>query len=145
MSDIFDRILMLKDTPFFSAVNTDDLRVVAQEIEEEAYLAGDRVFDIYDPSDRVYIIQTGKVGISIDEDPSKKEFITTLGERECFGEMGVLDDEPRSATVHVVEDAVLLVLEKSKLRGLLATYPELGLGILRSLTQRLREANRRLS
>ncbi len=136
---------MLKDTPFFSAVNTDDLRVVAQEIEEEAYLAGDRVFDIYDPSDRVYIIQTGKVGISIDEDPSKKEFITTLGERECFGEMGVLDDEPRSATVHVVEDAVLLVLEKSKLRGLLATYPELGLGILRSLTQRLREANRRLS
>lgn len=144
MSDIFDRILMLKDTSFFSAVNTDDLRVVAQEVEEEAYLSGDRVFDIHDPSDRVYIIRSGKVGISIDEDPSKKEFIATLGERECFGEMGVLDDEPRSATVHVVEDAVLLVLEKSKLRGLLATYPELGLGILRSLTQRLREANRRM-
>jgi CRP/FNR family cyclic AMP-dependent transcriptional regulator len=145
MGDIFERILMLKDTPFFSAVNTDDLHVVAQEIQEEAYLSGDRVFDIYDPSDRVYIIRSGKVGISIGEDPASKEFITILGERECFGEMGVLDDEPRSATVHVIEDAVLLVLEKSKLRGLIATYPELSLGIMRSLTGRLREANRRLA
>jgi CRP-like cAMP-binding protein len=117
--------------------------VVAQEIQEEAYLSGDRVFDIYDPRDRVYIIRSGKVGISIEEDPTRKEFITTLGERECFGEMGVLDDEPRSATVHVIEDAVLLVLEKTKLRGLIATYPELSLGIMRSLTARLREANRR--
>ena len=134
---------MLKDTPFFSAVETDDLRVVALEIEEEAYLAGDRVFDIHDPSDRVYIVQSGKVGISLNEDPAKTDFIVELGERECFGEMGVLDDEPRSATVHVIEDSVLLVLEKSKLRGLIATYPELSLGIMRSLTRRLRQENLR--
>lgn len=134
---------MLKDAPFFAAVNTDDLRVVAQEIEEEVYLSGDRVFDIHDPSDRVFIIQNGKIGISLSEDPRQKDFIARLGERECFGEMGVLDDEPRSASAHVIEDAILLVLEKTKLRGLIATYPELSIGIMRSLSMRLREANQR--
>lgn len=143
MSDIFERILILKDTPFFAAVNTDDLHVVAQEIEEEAYLSGDRVFDIHDPSDRVFIIQSGKIGISLNENPNKKDFIAMLGERECFGEMGVLDDEPRSASAHVIEDAILLVLEKTKLRGLIAAYPELSIGIMRSLSKRLREANQR--
>lgn len=142
--NLFSRILILKNTPVFASVNTDDLYMVARELVEEAYLSGDRVFDIYDPSDRFFVIQSGRIGISVTAGPPNGEFVSELGSGECFGEMGVLDDEPRSATAHVLEDSILLVLDRAKLIGLLETYPELSLGVLRSLTQRLREANRRV-
>ncbi|MEJ2106347.1 MAG: cyclic nucleotide-binding domain-containing protein [Acidiferrobacteraceae bacterium] len=144
MADLYTRILMLSKAPVFSSVNTEDLRVLALELEEEACFAGERVFDISEPSDRVYIIESGKIGISINPDPKAKEFIATLGPNECFGEMGIFDDNPRSATAHVLEDSTLLVLDKAKLRALVLNYPEMALGMLRSLSLRLREANRKL-
>jgi CRP-like cAMP-binding protein len=55
--------------------------------------------------------------------------------------MNLLDDLPRSASAHVIEDSILLVLEKSRLRGLIINYPELSLGMLKSLSLRLRQAN----
>jgi CRP-like cAMP-binding protein len=145
MSDLFERILLLKRTPVFSAVTTDDLRLVAQELSEEAFFAGERVFDINDPSDRLYLIERGRVGISLHADPNVQEFIATLGPRECFGEMGLFDDAPRSATAHVLEDARLLALDKGKLLGILQAYPALGLGVIRSLSERLRATNKRVS
>ena len=58
--------------------------------------------------------------------------------------MGMLDDQPRSATAHVIEDSNLLILEKSRLKALIIHYPELSLGILRGLSLRLRETNVRV-
>ncbi len=144
MSDLFERILLLKQAPIFSKVSTEDLRVVAHELEEEACFIGERVFDINDPSDRMYIIEYGKIGISLETNPGKKEFIVELGAKECFGEMGMFDDKPRSATAYVIEDSGLLALEKSKLRALIINYPELSLGIMGSISSRLRDANLRL-
>lgn len=144
MSDLFDRILLLKKSGLFSEVATEDLRVVAQELDEEVCFKGERVFDIGDPSDKLFIIEQGRIGISIRENPREREYIAEMGAGECFGEMGMLDDQPRSATVHVIEDVTLLALDKLKLKALLTSYPELGLGIMRSLSLRLREANLKL-
>ena len=144
MSNLFDRILLLKKSGLFSEVTTEDLRVVAQELDQEVCFKGERVFDIGDPSDKLCIIEQGRIGISIKESPRVQEYIAEMGEGECFGEMGMLDDQPRSATVHVIEDVTLLTLDKLKLKALLISYPELGLGIMRSLSLRLREANLKL-
>jgi CRP-like cAMP-binding protein len=144
MADLYTRILMLSRAPVFAGVNTEDLRVLARELEEEACFAGERVFDINEPSDRVYIIESGSIGISINPDPKAREYIVTLGPNECFGEMGLFDDKPRSATAHVLEDSMLLALDKAKLRALILRYPEVALGMLRGLSLRLREANRKL-
>jgi CRP-like cAMP-binding protein len=144
MADLYTRILMLSKAPVFAGVNTEDLRVLARELEVEACFTGERIFDINEPSDRVYVIETGKIGISICPDPKVREFIVTLGPNECFGEMGLFDDKPRSATAHVLEDSTLLALDKAKLRALILRYPEMALGMLRSLSLRLREANRKL-
>jgi CRP-like cAMP-binding protein len=142
MSDLFTRILLLKNAPTFSQVKTEDLKVVAQSLEEEVYFSGDRVFDIDEHGDRMYIIQKGRIGISLDKDRNKTiTFIAELGEGEVFGEMNLLDDLPRSASAHVIENSTLLSLEKSRLRGLIINYPELSLGILKSLCLRLRQAN----
>ncbi|GMR19903.1 MAG: hypothetical protein BMS9Abin36_0498 [Gammaproteobacteria bacterium] len=142
MPDFFERVLLLKKAPIFSAVLTEDLRVVAQELREEPCFTGERVFDIHDPSDKAYIIQEGRIGISIHTDPKIKDFIAELGFKECFGEMGLFDDQPRSATAHVLEDGILLAIGKSKLRALVIRYPELSLGIMRSLSLRLRDSHR---
>jgi CRP-like cAMP-binding protein len=141
MSDLFERILLLKKAPAFMQVKTEDLKIVAQSLEEETYFTGERVFDIGEQGDCMYILQKGRVGISLEKKSSmdKASFIAELGEGECFGEMNLLDDLPRSASAYVMEDSTLLSLEKSRLRGLIINYPELSLGILKSLSLRLRQ------
>ncbi|NOR42026.1 MAG: cyclic nucleotide-binding domain-containing protein [Gammaproteobacteria bacterium] len=142
MSDLIERILLLKSSPAFNHVKTEDLRTVAQALEEETYFSGERVFEIGEHGDCMYIIQSGKIGISLDVvAKDTRQFIAQLAEGDCFGEMNLLDDLPRSASAHVIENATLLVLEKSRLRGLIISYPELSLGMLKSLSLRLREAN----
>ena len=142
MSDLIERILLLKSSPVFNHVKTEDLRIVAQSLEEETYFSGERVFEIGEYGDCMYIIQAGTIGISLDTDIKETgQFIARLAEGDCFGEMNLLDDLPRSASAHVIENATLLVLEKSRLRGLIISYPELSLGMLKSLSLRLREAN----
>jgi len=143
MPDLFDRLLMLKQSPVFSLVPTDDLRQVAQALEEQRFYSGDRIFEINDQGDNLYILVSGTVGISIDPDSASRNFIVTLGPGDCFGEMNLLDDKPRSATAHAIEDTVVLSLDKSRLRGLILSYPEISIGMLRSLSLRLREANLR--
>lgn len=141
MSDLFERILLLKNSPIFAQVTTEDLRVVAQALEQETYLRGERVFDMNEQGEHMYVLQSGKVGISLEPESSGTNFVTVLGPGECFGEMNLLDELPRSAAAHVLEDSEILSLDKGRLRGLIISYPELALGMLRGLSIRLRQSN----
>jgi CRP/FNR family cyclic AMP-dependent transcriptional regulator len=143
MPDIFDRLLLLKQSPVFSMVSTDDLRVVAQSLEKQEYFAGDHIFEINEQGDHLYILVSGKVGITIDKNPCSENYIALLGQGDTFGEMNLLDDLPRSATAHVLEDAAVLTLEKTRLRGLIQSYPDISIGMLRSMSLRIREVNLR--
>ena len=144
MPDLFERLILLKKSPIFSMVMTDDLRVVAQAMEKQQYFAGDRIFEIGDQGDHLYIIVSGKVGISLEAKPSDTSYVAVLSSGDCFGEMNLLDDLPRSATAEVIEDTTLLSLEKTCLRGLIQSYPDMSIGILRSLSLRLRDVNQKL-
>ena len=144
MADFFDRIVILKRTPIFAEVATDDLRVVVEEMQEEVYFAGERVFEINDPSDRMYIVLTGRIGISINPNPNVQDYVSIVGPGGCFGEMGPLDGSPRSATSHVIDESHLLYLGKLKLHGLIASYPELAFGLLHGMSARVRETSDKL-
>ncbi len=137
--DLIEHISLLKQTDIFSEVSTDDLLFVAQEVEEIRYFAGDRVFDINEAGRHLYIIIHGKIGLSTSPDPESTDYFTVLEPGSSFGEMNLLDNLPRSATAHVIEDSVLLTLEKNRLIGLLKSYPELSLGILREMSLKIRE------
>lgn len=143
MTDIFGRILLLKQSSLFVQVETEQLRAVAAELEEELYVSGERIFDINEQGDRAYILESGQVGISILPDPQVQEFVATLGPGDMFGEMNLFDQLPRSGTAHVLAESCILSLDQSKLRGLILCYPELGLGLLRGLSLRLRAMNAR--
>jgi CRP-like cAMP-binding protein len=141
--DFFDRVLLLKRAPFFAEVETDDLRHVARALEEQVFESGEPVFRIDERGDHMYIVVSGRVGISTARDVRAKDFIAELGEGECFGEMNLVDELPRSATALALEATHLLTLEKARLRSLLMSYPAIAVGMLRALSLRLREAHRR--
>ncbi len=141
MIDLFQRIDFLQNSDIFRTVNTDDLRLVADLLEEERFYRGDHVFEMHDMGDYMYVVTEGLVGISLDV--NKDEFVVTRKPGECFGEMNLIDDLPRSATAVVLEDAMLLRLDKQKLRGLILSYPELALGMLKTLSLNLRNTTKR--
>jgi len=92
----------------------------------------------------MYIVLNGKIGISINPDPKVEDFVSIVEEGGCFGEMGPLDGSPRSGTAHVIEDSQLLYLDKLKLHGLIASYPELSFGLLHGMSTRVRETSEKL-
>lgn len=138
VSDLLERVWLLKQAPLFADVETEDLQMVAQELDEETCVAGERLFDRGDAGDRAYFIVHGRIGMSVHANPSAGGFIATLGERECFGELCLLDDRPRAASAHVVQDATLLALDRHKFRALIERSPALALGVLRGYGARLR-------
>jgi CRP/FNR family cyclic AMP-dependent transcriptional regulator len=138
---VIERILLLKRVPFFELLRTDQLRYIAPILEPVVWIRGERVFLKGDPADALYIIVSGRIGISLPDDANSRDFVATLHDGDCFGEMGVLDDLPRSATAHALQDTEALGLGKDKLHGLLLSYPELGVGMLRAMSRRLRQAD----
>jgi len=141
MINLFERIRLLKQSSIFNGVETDDLRFVAELLEQEVSFKSEHIFDINDYGNEMYIITSGKIGISIKS--HEDDYISILSTGDCFGEMNLLDGLPRSATACALEDSQLLSLSKSNLRGLILSYPEISLGMLRSLSLRLRDTNKK--
>ncbi len=135
---LFERIMLLKKVPFFELLRTDQLRHLAAALESVAWPAREIIFETGEPGDAMYIIVGGKVGISLGGTASFEDFIVELKPGEFFGEMAILDDQPRSASAVTVEGTEAYSLSKEKTRGLLLAYPELGTGMLRALSRRLR-------
>lgn len=141
MSGHLERVLLLTRVPLFTCLRTDQLSQLAPLLEPVAWPKGVRVFDMGEIGLELYIITAGRIGISIDSDPSRQIFINELKAGDCLGEMALIDNEVRSATAHVLEDTQALALDNEKFQGLLQSYPELGIGMLRALSQRLRAMN----
>lgn len=141
MSLNIERVLLLTKVPLFAYLRTDQLNRLTPLLETVAWPKGARVFDKGELGLEMYIITAGRIGISVDPDPEQQVFINELKAGDTMGEMALIDNQPRSATAHVLEDTQALALDKEKLRGLLMSYPELGIGMLRALSQRLRAIN----
>lgn len=128
-----DRVLFLKGVELFSELPGRELLNLATIAEEVRYLDGEDIFEEGDPGDSLFIIVRGQVEVH-----RGGRSIAVLGARETFGEMALLDSEPRSATVTVLEDVVALRIEREPFFELLATKRQIALGIIRILTRRLR-------
>lgn len=140
MPDLFEKILLLKCSDIFDEINTEDLRYVADALEEEKYFKGDIIFEKNDRGEYMYLIIEGEVGIALEKNIDN--FVATMLAGECFGEMNLLDDLPRSASAVVTQDVTLLKLSRARLRGLIMSYPELAMGMLKSLSLKLRETTK---
>ena len=115
----------------------------AADIYGRDFPAGAVVFEEGDPGSRLYVIQAGQVRV-VKRTGGRSLTLARLGPGEFFGEMALLDQQPRSATAVVDEPARLLELDEAAFERLVLERGEVALRILKRLSRRLREANRQI-
>ena len=133
-----EKVLFLKSIDLFRALPSEELAQIAEIAEEVPFGAGDPVFLEGELGDALYLVVEGGVKVH-----NAEKLLASLGERDVFGEMAVLDSEPRSASVTVTSEAVLLKIGRDDFREILAERPEIALGVIKVLSRRLRETNRK--
>ncbi len=116
---------ILHDIDFLKPLSPEDIADLAQRLRHEVYAQGHVMFHQGDPGDRFYVVKSGGVEVIVHNSAGDVAFTTTLGPHSFFGEMSLLTGDPRSATIKVAEDSVLLSLGKEDLKDLLNRHPHL--------------------
>ena len=137
MLSTLEKVLFLKSIDLFAQIAGEDLTQVALVATEAERDSGDEVFAEGEIGDALYVVLDGKVRVLQGD-----RIVAELGERECFGEMAILDPAPRRATVTAITDTRLLRVGREEFQEILAEKPEIALGIIKVLTRRLRDAAR---
>ncbi|MBX7116100.1 MAG: cyclic nucleotide-binding domain-containing protein [Myxococcaceae bacterium] len=137
MISTVEKVLFLKSIDLFSQIPGEDLAQVALISTEENRDQGEEIFAEGESGDALYLVIEGKVRVH-----RQDRVIAELGERECFGEVAILDAAPRSATVTSVTDTSLLKISREDFQEIMAEKPEIAMGIIKVLSRRLRDAIR---
>lgn len=138
MISTVEKVLFLKGVDLFKSIPAEDLSHIAQITDEVEYGVQQTIFKEGDHGDAMYLIVDGSVRVH-----SGEQIFAELGSKQCFGEMSILDAEPRSASVTALSELTLLKIQRDDFTEILAEKPEISQGIIQVLTRRLREANRR--
>ena len=129
----------LKKIGFFADLSDFDLAQIAGITEACDYRSGELIVEERAAAERFYIIVRGKIEISKRFADGEQFVVGVHSDGEFFGEMGLLDEGPRSATVRAVESTTLLEITRADFETLLYKAPLLAYRILRELSARLRE------
>jgi CRP-like cAMP-binding protein len=121
----------------FAPCSTRDLRRVRQSLDEITADAGEVLCEEGSQGHEFFIIVKGTAAVR-----RKGRKVATLGPGKYFGELALLDRQPRSASVVAETEMVLLVLEQRHFLGLIDTVPGLGRKLLGAMAARLREADK---
>ncbi len=133
MLSAIEKILFLKTVAIFAGLPDDALAAAARYAAEIQAGPGDTIVTKGDPGDALYVVATGALTVHDGE-----RALDRLGEGEVFGEMALLDAEPRSASVTAVEDSLLLRFEAEDFDDLIADYPAVAHAVIHVLSGRLR-------
>jgi CRP/FNR family transcriptional regulator, cyclic AMP receptor protein len=137
--------LMHEDTlarvDLFAGLDKKDLQVLTNACQERTYKAGSTLIKQGDTGVGLYVIISGTVRITQANNPDKAEVdLGTAGPGSVLGEMSLLDDLPRSATITAVTDVTALLLPVWEFRTTLRNQPDIALRLLSVLSHRLRKA-----
>jgi hypothetical protein len=134
--DPIDLVFLLKAVPLFSELSGEQMLPLADIVREVHIAQGEQVFAEGDPGDRLYVIVEGQADVVYAGSTR-----SSLKAKDCFGEMALLDQGPRSASVRAGTDLELLAIARDDFQELLDLHPALAREVIRVLTQRLRDAN----
>jgi hypothetical protein len=133
-----EKVLFLKTVPLFAGLDGEELAALADIALEQEYQPGEIIFDQGQIAHHLYVIVRGKVEVFY-RAGSIAHPVAVLGEKECFGEMAILDDEPRSATVRAAELTLALKVDRENFYELIHERPQVSFAIFKILTSRLRQ------
>lgn len=140
---------LIKGMNFFKGFQNNEIALVAEICSEEYYPRHSIIFKENTQADSFYLIINGQVKISHYLDKIGEEELVVLDNGECFGEMALIDGEPRSASAVAEVDTRLLVIKNDSFEQLINKDNRLAIKILnrfcRILSMRLRDANRQIS
>jgi len=134
-------MVSLESSKLFSdlpAAEIDSIRQVAREL---SFAPKQILFQEGDQGDGIYVVKTGQVLISATVAHGDPRELSRLGPGDLFGEMAVLDNDPRSATATAEEPTVVYFISRSDLLEILAKTPRLATGLVREISRRLRDFN----
>jgi CRP/FNR family cyclic AMP-dependent transcriptional regulator len=140
MLSTIEKVIILKTVSIFAETSDEILAEVAAIATETAGPAGANIFEKGDSGDSMYMIASGRVRVH-DGARTLNDLVTG----NVFGEMAVLDPQPRSASVTAIEDTQLLRLDQQALYELIDDRPEVARGLLQVLSQHLRNRMRDLA
>ena len=136
-----DAYQVLRTVPLLGGVPEADLRILATLARERSIPKGGVILSQGTQGDALYLIRTGQVKVTIIAEDGREVILSVLAPGSFFGEMALLDDEPRSAHVIAMTATTVLQLRREDFRARLRSSPDLSIALLRELSRRLRRAD----
>jgi len=133
---------VLKTVHLFSSLSDEQLRMLQPCLQLRRYARNTLIMRAGEQTDALYIILSGRVKILIPDEEGHGVILAFMGPNEFFGEMGLLDDQPRSASVETIEACEMLRFSKTGFITCLKDNFDLAMIIIRNLVKRLRDADR---
>lgn len=131
----------LRRIPLFAHLAPEELGRIAHAARERSYPKNSVILFEDDPGDALYVVLDGEVKVVLIGEDGREVILSMLRDGDFFGEMSLIDDQPRSAHVIATEDSNLLVLHRDDFQRCLQDTPRIALGLLRALSRRLRRAD----
>jgi CRP-like cAMP-binding protein len=138
MDEVTVGLAALERTPLFAGLDRQHLQDVLSVGQRVSYQPGQAIVERGDPGDAMYIVVGGAAEVDVGGRYHRLE------RGDFFGEMAVLAGKPREATVKAVEPMEALRIPADDFQAFLATNPQIAVGMLKSLVERLREVQDRL-
>ena len=133
----------LKRVSMFEDLDQRSLEAIANAAIEQRYEPGQEIVRQGDTGVGAFIIRSGKVEV-VQDRSGKETKLAELHSGDVFGEMALLDEFPRSATVRAVEPTTALGIQRWHFKGILESHPQIALALLPMLTRRIRNAEHML-
>jgi CRP/FNR family transcriptional regulator, cyclic AMP receptor protein len=131
----------LAHVALFSSLDKKELRFIGNSCQERSFTDGSVLMQQGETGVGLFVITKGRVKITQEVHPDRAEnTLGTAGVGEVLGEMALLDDLPRSATVTAIEDVTALILPIWDFRSILRSNPEISIKLLATLSHRIRRA-----
>jgi CRP/FNR family cyclic AMP-dependent transcriptional regulator len=130
----------LKEVPIFALLDDQEREALAERVDEEHFKAGTALFNHGEPGDAMYIVVAGAVEIFFKNDTGEKIVLETARAGDFFGEISLLDQGPRTASAHAVEDVHAIVIDRADLDEFIKARPAAALDLLAAAGRRLRES-----
>ena len=136
--------LLVRNVPLFSLLPDAQLLLLTQALSRKPYPKGSTVVAAGDPADALYIVISGRLKVIMSDNEGREVILANLSQGEFFGEMGLLDQAPRSATVTTMEPCELLTITRTEFTKCLQGNFDLTMNVIRGLVKRLREADKKI-
>ena len=134
----------IKKVPLFSSLKDEELEVLANIGSIHNYNKENILMSVDEEGDSLYIITEGRVKVSVFSESGKEIIFSILRDGDFFGEMALLDGQPRSANITATEDSKVFILHRKDFANLLEKYPRISIKLLEELSLRLRKTDQRL-